>query len=54
MNEMIKRLVGPNLNIVFPTLVTVGIIIAAISVIDSKLLFNKAFAQNATNQTTAN
>jgi hypothetical protein len=54
MNKMVRRLVGSNLNIVFPTLVTVGIMIAAISAIDSNLLFNKAFAQNATSQTTAN
>jgi hypothetical protein len=54
MNKMVRRLVGPNLNIVFPTLVIVGIMIAATSALDSNLLFNKAFAQNATSQTTAN
>jgi hypothetical protein len=54
MNKMVGRLVGPNLNIVFPTLVTVGIMIAAISAFDSNLLLSKAFAQNATSVTTAN
>jgi hypothetical protein len=54
MNKTIRRLVGPKLNIVFSTLVIAGIMIAAASALDSNLLFNKAFAQNATSQTTAN
>ena len=37
---------------VFPTLVTIAIIIAAISVIDSSLLYNTASGQNTTSQTT--
>ena len=37
---------------VFPTLVIIAIIIAAISVIDSSLLYNTAIGQNATSQTT--
>jgi hypothetical protein len=54
MNIMVIRLIGSNLRIVFPSLVTIGIMLAAISVTDSDLLFNKAFGQNATNQTAVN
>jgi hypothetical protein len=54
MNKMVIRLAGPNLQIVFLSLVTVGIMFAAIPVIDSNLLSNKAFGQNATNQTATN
>ena len=53
MNKMTRRLVEPNLRMVFPTLVTVAILITAISVGESNLLYNKAFGQNATSQTTA-
>jgi hypothetical protein len=51
MNKM-TRLVEPNLRMVFPTLVTIAIIIAAISVIDSSILYNTASGQNTTSQTT--
>jgi ABC-type phosphate transport system substrate-binding protein len=52
MNKMTRRLVEPNLRMVFPTLVTIAIIIAAISVIDSSFLYNTASGQNTTSQTT--
>ena len=39
---------------VTPTLATIAILITAISVGESNLLYNKAFGQNATSQTTSN
>jgi hypothetical protein len=52
MNKMTRRLIEPNLRMVIPTLMTMAILITAISVGESNLLYNKAFGQNATNQTT--
>lgn len=42
----------PNLRMVFPTLVTIAIIITVLSVIDSSILYNTASGQNTTSQTT--
>jgi len=52
MNKMTRRMVEPNMRMVFPTLITIAILITAISVGESNLLYNKAFGQNATSQTT--
>jgi hypothetical protein len=49
-----RKMVGPDMRMVIVSLVTTGVMIAAISVIDSSLFFNKAFGQNATSPTTAN
>jgi hypothetical protein len=51
MIKMTRRLVEPNLQMVIPTLVTIAILITAISVGESNLLYNKASGQNATSQT---
>jgi hypothetical protein len=51
---MVRKYVRPDLNIIFPTLVIVWIIVAATLALDSNLLLNKAFAQNATTQSIAN
>ena len=48
---MTRRPVEQNLRMVFPTLVTISILITAISVGESNL-YNKAFGQNATSQAT--
>jgi hypothetical protein len=53
MNKMVRKYVRPDLNIIFPTLVIVWIIVAATLALDSNLLLNKAFAQNATTQSIA-